>query len=1059
MQTLLDPRLEAFLSPKAPDPFRSVLGSDDVCKPDPLDVLEIHNEARDAFDLLLNRNAGPSGSARSAPADRILLVRGDSGSGKTHLMRAFRNTAHRCGALFAYMQLTTGIGDYTRYILLKVLDALQRPHDVELSDESSLSLLSRGILQDGIVADLAGIDAEGQLVSAEEVTLGLERLGRFAAVPSDVLQTLLCLQLRDPVVSKRVFKYLRCEELIARDRSLLGDVPSHVGAFHETIDALAAIVRELYDMPLVICVDQLEDSYEPGPDAPARFRSAVAALRALTENANTVVVISSLSDFYEEARRTLDQSLIDRLETGLGPVTLRSSAGAQEIRAILGYRLRYLLESMDARYDESEPLYPFDPEVAALLANQRLRTIVRVAGEARERSVLSGMPPRIEQPFLKTTVDGGPSPTALLAAKLDEPIPTAITDLGQAWNDFQVTFRGESAENAKAIGDLIVRALGAVRSEVAPSREVSIDRVDDGWTMRLTIGGETEGSFLDVANQTAAFGHLGKAVEAIGFRALRRGLAPIVVRNDDFPKGPKTKFAQILGTLIAQGGRTVVIRENELRAILAYFAFADQHDRKPEFAAWRKDVLPLASLPGIKALLRIDGEPEPLPQRNGTSHAAAESCAPPAGSAAIVAEHAPREIRIVAPSLTEPIELGTLSDGRALTVVAHDLTRHAAILGGAGSGKTTLAFNLIEQLLARGVAAVLVDRKGDLAAFADPNSWLREVDEPTARRRQWLHERLDVRLYTPGSKDGRDLSIPTLPTGLDKLSTAEAEQEVHNAAEGLAAMLEWGPGKHNRLAILKQAITTLGTVRPSERTDLATLVDFISEAPPELLAAIGKLDRKLLDKVVQDIETLRINQGRLLDGTAEPLDVEGMLDASRAPSGRVPLTILSTKFLGAVPTQHFWIARLLSEIGRYASRNPKPTLQAVVFMDEADHYLPATSKPATKEPLENLIRRARSAGIGIFLATQSPGDLDYKSRENITTWLAGRVSQERGIEKLKPIFGNNARAADELPALTVGTFYAVDERGARRFRAALPCIVPLQLDETRILEVARTIGR
>ena len=42
------------------------------------------------------------------------------------------------------------------------------------------------------------------------------------------------------------------------------------------------------------------------------------------------------------------------------------------------------------------------------------------------------------------------------------------------------------------------------------------------------------------------------------------------------------------------------------------------------------------------------------------------------------------------------------------------MKRHAAVLGGSGSGKTTLALSLIEQLLLKGIPAVLIDRKGDL---------------------------------------------------------------------------------------------------------------------------------------------------------------------------------------------------------------------------------------------------------------------------------------------------------------------------------------------------------
>ena len=47
-----------------------------------------------------------------------------------------------------------------------------------------------------------------------------------------------------------------------------------------------------------------------------------------------------------------------------------------------------------------------------------------------------------------------------------------------------------------------------------------------------------------------------------------------------------------------------------------------------------------------------------------------------------------------------------------------ELTRHAAFLGASGSGKTTVALAIIEQLLLRGIPAILIDRKGDLCRYA-----------------------------------------------------------------------------------------------------------------------------------------------------------------------------------------------------------------------------------------------------------------------------------------------------------------------------------------------------
>ena len=57
----------------------------------------------------------------------------------------------------------------------------------------------------------------------------------------------------------------------------------------------------------------------------------------------------------------------------------------------------------------------------------------------------------------------------------------------------------------------------------------------------------------------------------------------------------------------------------------------------------------------------------------------------------------------------------------------------------------------------------------------------------------------------------------------------------------------------------------------------------------------------------------------------------------------------------------FWVAQLLLALDRWRTKNPAPHLQAVFLFDEADLYLPAVRQPATKAPMESLLRRARSA--------------------------------------------------------------------------------------------------
>src|SRR5438128_676487 len=85
-----DPRIAAFCSPEHAEVFHPVENRHDIWKEDPFDVETIHEEARATFQRLVGRATGPSGPS----AGRILLLQGEAGSGKTHLMRAFRNWTH-----------------------------------------------------------------------------------------------------------------------------------------------------------------------------------------------------------------------------------------------------------------------------------------------------------------------------------------------------------------------------------------------------------------------------------------------------------------------------------------------------------------------------------------------------------------------------------------------------------------------------------------------------------------------------------------------------------------------------------------------------------------------------------------------------------------------------------------------------------------------------------------------------------------------------------------------------------------------------------------------------
>ena len=139
--TEVDLRVQAFLEPTRV--FASVQQPPSVFVADPFDVETIHAEAREAFEQMVEH-------ATSVPqptdGSRMLLVLGDAGSGKTHLLRGFRRHVQEYGRGFvAYAQLHSSSDDYSRYLLQHVVDSLARPYAGPSGERTGLHELASGL--------------------------------------------------------------------------------------------------------------------------------------------------------------------------------------------------------------------------------------------------------------------------------------------------------------------------------------------------------------------------------------------------------------------------------------------------------------------------------------------------------------------------------------------------------------------------------------------------------------------------------------------------------------------------------------------------------------------------------------------------------------------------------------------------------------------------------------------------------------------------------------------------------------------------------------------------
>jgi DNA helicase HerA-like ATPase len=1042
-----DPRDAAYCSSASPEVFHAVAHGAEVFTPDPFDVEQIHAEARVAFSRLLDR-------AGDSQFGKMLLVKGVAGSGKTHLMRAFRNQVHGEQLGFvAYLQMSTRVKSYSRYLLANLVDSWDRPYWGEVIPEPALSCLSDSLGRDLSPELLERLRDEATL--EEELDVVVQRAAdelcaqdRYRGSHPDVLRVLLYLQRRDPARRARALKFLRCEGLTPYDRKLLGDTPAFDDehAAPRMLAELGRLVAASGNGALVLLVDQLEDIYNLD-EAPVRFRLAMDALRQLADHVpNSVIVVACLDDFYIELRSALARPMLDRLERDPDPVQLTANRSLAEIEALIAPRLSSLFERQNVLVREDQRFFPFDHTDLEALVNQRTRDVLDWCRTHHEASIRAG-----------GLVIFSPRPGTEAP-----PVSDGTLALEQAWNDHFASSHAVPRDEADMVS-LVAWALGHVWREVPGLPRVQTHV--DGTYVDARVAESKLG--LALCDRNPAGGALGRQVDALRRLAAATGSTPIMLRSSEYPRPGKSQVAEKLKLLLSDSGRRVLITDAEWRRMLALKLFLTTREDGADIDVWLERERPISGLNAIVEILELDSRPQRRPPerpsvRTLAPSAVARSSVPPASRPSLppppVVYRVPRAS--VAPGNSFAIGQTRSLNPRSVDVNVGSFVTHAAFLGSSKSGKTTLALSIIEHLLELGVPALLVDRKGDLASYASRDSWYEEADSPelTARKRA-LQGAVDVCVFTPGEPRGRALELPVVPSGLGELPAHERGIAARYAASALGAMMGYGKAKSDqaRLGILGKAIELVGQGPEGESLGIREIVSVLDSEDPDLVASIGKLDPKHFRALVENLETLRLRYEHLLRGGSERLSPELLFGlGEEKQAGRTRLSIISTKFLGDNAAIDFWVTRLIGELGRFASRSPSDHLQAVVFLDEADIYLPAQSKPATKEPLLDLLRRARAAGIGVMLATESPGDLDYRCRDNIRTWFVGRVAEKNAVDKMKPLLSEcRINVGARLAAAKTGEFFKLEEGDVVELKAQPSLMKVTQLSEEAILEGAR----
>jgi len=1057
--------MDAMLSALVNADFQWTAHIDSIWRDAHSDIPELQHESRQQLGIRLaalrrqSTNESPLG----------LPILGQGGSGKTHLLGMARKESLAHDHFFVLADMTD-IREFWETILVGYIRSLDQKVGSVTQATRLLAKLTKRVPDSPTVEELAAARPP-RLINRCNVLiqgLGAEHRGEVRE-HQDVLRALVLLASNDFDIQDRGQQWLQGLPISEDESFRHGFMQSQkrpeqiVRGLSWLMSLVAPTVLALDQLDAIVAEHNLAAAVEAGTEPTPRQQASLAiiqglagglsALRDLTRS--TLTLLSCLEATWEVFKKRTNSTILGRFEL---PLILSPVNDAKSIRTLIELRLARSYKENGATPPYAA--YPFRDSFFTDRVGLLPREVLRACREHQLACMAAGK-------VIETGKEDGRISTEDVQRHFNELVATA--DLSGILE----------RQDEEALDKLIEVACEALIAEnpLPNHMDAFVDKDFAGTGSfeplhaRLRVVDHSEGDrerhfafrFLEKTHHIAFQSRLKAAMTSAGidqdlaFRRLS------ILRTG--PRPTSALSVNLMHELEQRGGKFLTPRGSELKILAALHNLLGRRDSlSAKVIAWLPTARPVSNLELFRDAVEFLFSPAPsriapsspstMGKATGGEPKTEKPSAPKqsAGSAKSTAEKS-----APAGASATKIHVGTT---RALTpqpvdIDAEHLKRHVAVLGGSGSGKTTLALSILEQLLLQRIPVLMIDRKGDLCRYADPD--LRRdssADDPLGK----LLNEIDVAVFTPGQSRGRGLGIALLPPGIEQLDPSERNDAYRDAAAGLGAMLRLRDTQPDQAkqAIIMQALRVLAESGSASNVGVGDLIELIASEDPALLEPLSHVDPKHFKKLAEHLQTTVHMRGELLAESKETLSAELLFGfGAHATQGKTRLSIVSTKFLGDDAAILFWVSQLLLELNRFASRTPSPTLQAAVMFDEADIYLCATSKPPTKTPLESLLKRARSAGISIMLATQSPGDLDYKCRENVRNWFVGLVKETRALEKLKPLLSESKLDATAvLPKQKVGQFFLLSESAVVPMQGRRNLVETQQLAEPEIVRLA-----
>ncbi|RBQ17113.1 hypothetical protein DP939_26895 [Spongiactinospora rosea] len=945
-----------------------------------------------------------------------VVVEGEGGAGKTHLLGWVRGEVARVGGYFFLVDFSAGDDFWHRTTAAMVADLGKSADGADGPVQAMVALRA--------IADLAGVG--DRIQAAAERPSGLSRDDLDALVNGLLAKDRQLLHYKDTIRALALYAiakgpgldvaydHLRsAEEAEDGDRRAWG-MSRLVKPPHDIAIELSAILA--LTGPSVIAVDQIDailrhsrsqdTGTEPGGGTVDEMASGLMGLRHATRR--TLCLVACLPTSWNRIKNHAVRTVRDRFRSSLILESIPSPEIAREL-----VERRFEVAFANAGYTPPHPVWPIGPGAFATATGLTPRVLLRRIGEHIDGCRADGVvrplerfstdapvviPPSVrhepEPDFgrldarYKKLRDQAEVEDAFDAQHEDEVAPVLLTAGLTAW----ITEQGEAGR-----GFSVDPLQGHKPPIHARLRQVLDPDTDEQrhWTFRV----------IGAPHHTAALKRLkdGMAESGIGPKTPDRCF--IVLRNHAWADGPSTR--KQLDLLEDSGGRSIPLRSDDLRVFEALRLM--EADRDPEYDLWLRSRRPAS---GTELLSDILSD---------------------------VAAQVPQGPTPPAPGQAPIIAVGTrLDTGATLELKLGVLARHTAVFAGSGSGKTVFLRRLVEECALHGVSSIVLDPNNDLARLGDqwpapPPGWGPGDEERAAR----YFAETEVVVWTPGRTRGRPLSFQPLPDFSAVLDDRdELDSVLAVAVETLAprAGVSGNSAKARKgEAVLRQALEHFAR---SGGGDFAAFRQMLSELPFEASQIHGA------DQIAAEMGQL-LTAATITDplfaGSGEAADPARLLTPSEGKRARV--SVIS--FIGLNDdARPGFVSRLQMALFSWIKRNPargRP-LGGLYVMDEAQALVPAAPKTEALASTLTLASQARKYGLGLVFATQAPRGLHNQIAGNSTTQFIGRMNSPTQISVVKELAQSRGGKADRVGRLEAGQFYAASDGIAEALIRAPQCL-------------------